>query len=84
MNEEEYFAFEERSSFVKKDFLAKAMNANGEAKVKLGTIQSDNSGLFLMAQASDLLLATFASNSRALELWSCEGQAVRNKIARPV
>ena len=45
------------------------MGANAEAKVKLGTIQADGSGLFLMAQARDLLLAAFASNPTLLEQW---------------
>ena len=52
-----------------KEFNAKALTANGEAKVKLGTIQSDGSGLFLMAQARDLLMAVYASNPRELDLW---------------
>lgn len=63
-------------------FIAKALTANGEAQVKLGAIQTDGSGLFLMAQARDLLLAVFASNPRELGEWGwkvAESVMVRTK-----
>lgn len=50
----------------------KAKVENGAAKVKLGAIQAEGSGLFLMAQARDLLLAAFASNPRELDMWGWE------------
>lgn len=52
--------------------IAQALTANGDAQVKLGAIQSDGSGLFLMAQARDLLLAVYASNPRELGEWGWE------------
>ncbi len=65
-----------------KALIAQALTANGEAKVKLGAIQTDGSGLFLMAQARDLLLAIFAANPRELEEWGwkvAETTTVRKK-----